>query len=75
MNELHINELSATVRVQVSGDIVALLVKEVIDSVGAHLEIWNWKHGPSQSVRPLFSPFGITADLSLVLYGTHARNR
>ncbi|KAF5378835.1 hypothetical protein D9615_006966 [Tricholomella constricta] len=48
----HTNQASdhvAAVRVQVSGDLVALLVKEVHDSVGAHLEIWDWMNNPQVS--------------------------
>lgn len=44
------SEHIAAVRVQVSGDLVALLVKEVHDSIGAHLEIWDWINDPQQSV-------------------------
>ncbi|KAF9450622.1 hypothetical protein P691DRAFT_454949 [Macrolepiota fuliginosa MF-IS2] len=39
-------ELFAAVRVQVSGDLVGLLIKEAPDPVGAHLEIWNWENDP-----------------------------
>nr|GAT59078.1 predicted protein [Mycena chlorophos] len=38
-------EATGAVRVQVAGDLVALLVKEVHDSVSAHLQIWNWRYG------------------------------
>ncbi|KAJ7078067.1 hypothetical protein C8R44DRAFT_896050 [Mycena epipterygia] len=38
-------ETTGAVRVQVAGDLVALLVKEVHDSVSAHLQIWNWRYG------------------------------
>jgi hypothetical protein len=41
------------VRVQVSGDLVALLVKEVHDSNSAHLEIWDWLNNPQLSVSPI----------------------
>lgn len=41
----------AAVRVQVSGDLVGLLIKEAPDPVGAHLEIWNWENDPYFSVR------------------------
>ena len=44
------SEVIAAVRVQVAGDLVALLIKEVLDSAGAHLEIWNWEHSPQFSV-------------------------
>lgn len=43
-------------RVQVSGNYVALLVKEPVESVGGHLEIWNYKHRSDQSVRLLKTP-------------------
>jgi hypothetical protein len=43
----------APVRVQVSGDLVALLVKEVHDINGAHLEIWDWLNKPQLSVSPI----------------------
>ncbi|KAJ6595657.1 hypothetical protein DFH09DRAFT_1024464 [Mycena vulgaris] len=42
-------ETTGAVRVQVAGDLVALLVKEVHDSVSAHLQIWNWRHGTHYS--------------------------
>ncbi|KAJ7461824.1 hypothetical protein B0H11DRAFT_2056202 [Mycena galericulata] len=42
-------ETTGAVRVQVLGDLVALLVKEVHDSVSAHLQIWNWRHGSNYS--------------------------
>lgn len=40
----------AAVRVQVSGNLVALLIKEAHEQIGAHLEIWNWEQGPQYSV-------------------------
>ncbi|KAJ7166480.1 hypothetical protein C8R43DRAFT_196280 [Mycena crocata] len=42
-------ETTGAVRVQVAGDLVALLVKEVHDSVSAHLQIWNWRYGSQYS--------------------------
>ena len=45
----------APIRVQVSGDLVALLVKEVHDSNGAHLEIWDWLNRPQVSVSAYVS--------------------
>ncbi|KAJ7869197.1 hypothetical protein B0H14DRAFT_3440898 [Mycena olivaceomarginata] len=42
-------ETTGAVRVQVAGDLVALLVKEVHDSVSAHLQIFNWRHGSHHS--------------------------
>lgn len=44
------SEIVAAVRVQVFGDLVALLIKEVFENTGAHLEIWNWESGSSYSV-------------------------
>ena len=44
------SDIVAAVRVQVFGDLVALLIKEVFESTGAHLEIWNWESGSSYSV-------------------------
>lgn len=51
-------ELFAAVRVQVSGDLVGLLIKEAPDPVGAHLEIWNWENDPyyPASISFSFSP-------------------
>ena len=47
-------ELFAAVRVQVSGALVGLLIKEAPDPVGAHLEIWNWENDPDFPVRNTF---------------------
>jgi hypothetical protein len=44
-------DLMPGVRVQVAGNLLALLIKEIPDSPGAHLEIWNWENGPRFSVR------------------------
>ncbi|TFK22468.1 hypothetical protein FA15DRAFT_622483 [Coprinopsis marcescibilis] len=44
-------EVVTAVRVQVCGDLVALLIKEVFDNSGGYLEIWNWEHGPSNSCK------------------------
>ncbi|EAU89499.2 hypothetical protein CC1G_07725 [Coprinopsis cinerea okayama7 len=44
-------EVVTAVRVQVCGDLVALLIKEVFDNSGGYLEIWNWHHGPGQSCK------------------------
>lgn len=61
-------ELFAAVRVQVSGDLVGLLIKEAPDPVGAHLEIWNWENDPYYPVSPPYSVFTLlilmTPDLS-----------
>ncbi|EKM77357.1 hypothetical protein AGABI1DRAFT_130443 [Agaricus bisporus var. burnettii JB137-S8] len=40
------HELFAAVRVQVSGHLVGLLIKEAPDPIGAHLQIWNWENDP-----------------------------
>ncbi|PPR01998.1 hypothetical protein CVT24_011121 [Panaeolus cyanescens] len=48
-SHLHTSEVIAAVRVQVSGDLVALLIKEVLDSAGAHLELWNWEQNSQNS--------------------------
>ncbi|KAF5310812.1 hypothetical protein D9619_007814 [Psilocybe cf. subviscida] len=43
------SDVFAAVRIQISGCLVALLIKEV-QEVGAHLEIWNWEcSSPSSS--------------------------
>ncbi|KAF7360516.1 F-box domain-containing protein [Mycena venus] len=42
-------ETTGAVRVQVAGDLIALLVKEVHDSVSAHLQIFNWRYGSHYS--------------------------
>ncbi|KAG6831848.1 hypothetical protein H0H87_003647 [Tephrocybe sp. NHM501043] len=41
----------ASVRIQIAGDLLALLVKEIEESVTAHLEIWDWIHNPQVSVK------------------------
>ena len=53
------------VRVQVAGNLVALLIKEVHDSSGAHLEIWNWENGPRFSVCFILSCPITSLDYSL----------
>ncbi|CAA7268241.1 unnamed protein product [Cyclocybe aegerita] len=52
------SDVVAAVRVQVSGNLVALLIKEVLDNSGAHLEIWNWEHGAQYS-SSMSRPSGI----------------
>lgn len=42
-------EVITAVRVQVCGDLVALLIKDVMENSGGHLEVWNWKAGPQHS--------------------------
>ncbi|TFL04471.1 hypothetical protein BDV98DRAFT_318220 [Pterulicium gracile] len=54
-----VNESSAaSVRIQVVGNIVALLVKQVVDHIPAHLEIWDWNVASQHSVS-LQRPSGI----------------
>ncbi|KAF8802264.1 hypothetical protein BYT27DRAFT_7244898 [Phlegmacium glaucopus] len=42
-------EVMAAIRVQVAGNMVALLIKEIHETTGAHLEIWNWENSPQFS--------------------------
>lgn len=44
-------EVITAVRVQVCGNLVALLIKDVMENSGGHLEIWNWEHGPQYSCQ------------------------
>jgi hypothetical protein len=60
------SEIVAAVRVQVFGDLVALLIKEVFESTGAHLEIWNWGSG-SYSVS-CFSSLGVLIHMALAVF-------
>jgi hypothetical protein len=47
-----------SVRIQVAGDFVALLVKESVDSVGGVLEVWNYTRRPELSVsNSIILPF------------------
>ncbi|THU80067.1 hypothetical protein K435DRAFT_512266 [Dendrothele bispora CBS 962.96] len=41
----HIGWIDGAVRVQISGPLVGFLIKEVINSVGGHLEVYNWRNG------------------------------
>lgn len=34
--------------VQISGDFVALLLRDVVDDTGAFIEIWNWTKATTQ---------------------------
>ncbi|KAF8178260.1 hypothetical protein BJ912DRAFT_667788 [Pholiota molesta] len=43
------SDLVAAVRVQVAGNLVALLIKEIQEGTAAHLEIWNWETNPQFS--------------------------
>ncbi|KAF8955319.1 hypothetical protein BDZ97DRAFT_1709646 [Flammula alnicola] len=43
------SEFVSAVRVQVAGNLVALLIKEIQEGTGAHLEIWNWQNSPQYS--------------------------
>lgn len=44
-------EQSGAVRIQVSGDLIGFLVKEALEHINGHLQIWNWETGPNSSVR------------------------
>lgn len=44
-------EFGVAVKIQIAGDLIALLVKEVMNSPTAYLEIWHWESGPEFSVR------------------------
>ncbi|KAF8627363.1 hypothetical protein AX15_004428 [Amanita polypyramis BW_CC] len=44
-----LSDLNPAVTIQVVGDLVAVLFKELVLEHGAHLEIWNWKLGPKYS--------------------------
>jgi hypothetical protein len=46
-----LSEHTGGVRVQVSGDLIVLLIKEILDGVSGHLDIWNWNTGSEHSVR------------------------
>ncbi|KAF5369003.1 hypothetical protein D9758_002862 [Tetrapyrgos nigripes] len=37
--------IDGAVRVQISGSLVGFLIKEVINSVGGHFEVYNWRTG------------------------------
>ncbi len=62
-------EIIASVRVQVSGNLVALLIKEIHGGSGAHLEIWNWHTHPQYSVRydmSIFTPHSSHSSVRLL---------
>jgi hypothetical protein len=40
-----------SVRIQVTGDLVALLVKESVDTISGFLQVWNYAHRPDRCVR------------------------
>ncbi|PPQ81936.1 hypothetical protein CVT25_013784 [Psilocybe cyanescens] len=40
------SDVIAAVRVQVAGNLLALLIKESFEGDSAHLEIWNWESNP-----------------------------
>lgn len=44
-------EIVSAVRVQVCGDLVALLIRDVTEIACGHLEIFNWKYGPKHTVQ------------------------
>jgi len=62
-------EHTGGVRVQVSGDLIALLIKEILDGVSGHLDIWNWNSDPHFSVRTVvpFRVHSLTGFLVIVL--------
>jgi hypothetical protein len=67
-----------SVRIQVAGDFVALLVKESVDAVGGFLEIWNYTRSPELSVRKFIMPsflFLITMLLVSVQHPPQNRHR
>ncbi|KAG6885734.1 hypothetical protein C0993_010561 [Termitomyces sp. T159_Od127] len=41
----------ASVRIQISGDLIALLVKEASSNLSSHLEIWDWVNNPEASLK------------------------
>ncbi|KAK2461260.1 hypothetical protein APHAL10511_006787 [Amanita phalloides] len=47
--DIALSDLSPAVTMQIIGDYVAVLFKELVFEFGAHLEIWNWKLGPTYS--------------------------
>ncbi|TFK73531.1 hypothetical protein BDN72DRAFT_834674 [Pluteus cervinus] len=44
-------DVLAAIRVQVSGSLIAFLVKEDHGDRGAHMEIWNWENSPQNSCQ------------------------
>ena len=51
--DIALSDLNPAVTIQVIGDLVAVLFKDLILDLGARLEIWNWKLGPKHSVSRL----------------------
>ncbi|KAK7451230.1 hypothetical protein VKT23_012568 [Stygiomarasmius scandens] len=41
----HLGYIDGAVRVRISGSLVGFLIKEVVNSVGGHFEVYNWKTG------------------------------
>lgn len=54
--DIALSDLSPAVTIQVIGDLVAVLFKDLVLDLGARLEIWNWKLGPKHSVSQLSRP-------------------
>lgn len=48
---MQLSDLNPVVTIQVIGDLVAVLFKELIVDLGALLSIWSWKLGPKYSVN------------------------
>jgi len=51
--DVDIIHAGTSVRVQIAGNLIALLCKEILDDIGAHVEIWNWRVNPRNKVRIL----------------------
>ncbi|THU80238.1 hypothetical protein K435DRAFT_972839 [Dendrothele bispora CBS 962.96] len=41
----HLTYIDGAMRIQISGSLVGFLIKEAINSVGGHFEVYNWKTG------------------------------
>lgn len=64
-----------SVRIQVAGDFVALLVKESVDSVGGVLEVWNYTRRPELSVCVISCTSCFLPQMTLFLVYNHPQNR
>ena len=53
-------ESAGAVRIQVSGDQIALLLRQT-PGMGSHLNIWNWKRGADRHVSALLDAMYIVA--------------
>jgi hypothetical protein len=56
------NMNTGAVRIQVSGNLVAFLIKEVVSNVSGFLEIWNWEQGPKHQVCSLSNMYSSSAE-------------